>query len=64
VTGAALPVDAGMVDTLAWHPDGERVASTSELEATVRIWDARDGTELSLAALRGRPVLIIDWARW
>ncbi|HWT79087.1 MAG TPA: hypothetical protein VN648_09835, partial [Candidatus Methylomirabilis sp.] len=39
---------SGNVNSLAWNPDGTRLASISE-DTTLRIWDVGTGTALATA---------------
>ncbi|MFV1967818.1 MAG: WD40 repeat domain-containing protein, partial [Pirellulaceae bacterium] len=44
---APVALDSLRSVNIAWHPDGHRLASVSEKEKTVRIWDASTGKQVS-----------------
>ncbi len=52
----------GTITSLAWSPDGKRIASASG-DRTVQVWDAETGT-LVVPPYMGHqaPVLTVDWA--
>jgi len=52
----------GAVTSVAWSPDGDRVA-TASVDNTVHIWDPVTGEGLSVIALpEGITGHIFDWA--
>jgi WD40 repeat protein len=51
----------GTITSLAWAPDGKRLASASG-DRTVRVWDAATGQLLLPYAGHQAPVLAVDWS--
>jgi WD40 repeat protein/tRNA A-37 threonylcarbamoyl transferase component Bud32 len=50
----------GGVDSVAWSPDGKRLASGGNKDRTVKVWDARTGQEL--LALKGHTGWVLSVA--
>jgi WD40 repeat protein len=50
-----------MVNTVAWSPDGTRLASGSN-DGTVRVWDANTGATLVIYQHHTNEVLSLSWS--
>jgi len=59
---AALRGHAGIVWSMAWSPDGRRIASASS-DTTIKIWDAAAGREVFSLAGHTKPVRSVAWDR-
>src|SRR5579883_562236 len=51
----------GRVNTVAWAPDGERIASGSD-DKTVQIWDAVTGEKISICTGHAKQVNAVAWS--
>lgn len=51
----------GIVNSVAWSPDGERIASASA-DNTLRLWDARNGSTLRVLAGHTQSVMSVSWS--
>ena len=61
-TGIADPGHDGVVNAVAWSPDGSRVATAAD-DGTVRVWDPATGHELGLPyRTHGAAVPALDWS--
>lgn len=52
-TRNVLTLHTGVVRSVAWSPDDRRIASVSH-DGTVRLWDPRDGTQITVLTAGGQ----------
>jgi thiol-disulfide isomerase/thioredoxin len=68
VSAAAIVATAGGVGARLWRSRREDAADATDPTAAVDLWSLTfqgiDGNTVSMAALRGRPLLLNFWATW
>src|SRR5690606_24352358 len=60
-TTLTLPGHVGGVGSIAWSPDGTRIASSGG-DSAVRVWDATNGQQVSVFTSSDRYVTAVAWS--